>query len=288
MSKSIRFLTLELMIPIHNSEKTQQKEIIVNWLSELNNYDFSEPHRHDYFEFFYFIKGGGNHFIDFTEFEILDNSVHVVAPGQVHQVNRALDSSGFVCLFELDALDAMSEVNEFLFEHVCFDVDTMSPTYTFSEKQVPVVEALRERIKELLGEEGVFRQLSIRALIQSMCVECMRSAQKEHSGHEYNDYARFRKLLFANFRQYKKVKEYAEQLCVTEKTLNEQVKKHSGKSASQIIYDQIILEAKRLLLIGMSAKEAAYDLNFDDPGHFSKFFKNNTGVSPSEFRKIQA
>jgi AraC-like DNA-binding protein len=38
--------------------------------------------------------------------------------------------------------------------------------------------------------------------------------------------------------------------------------------------------------MGMSAKETAYDLNFDDPGHFSKFFKTNMGVSPSEYGKI--
>ena len=276
------------MIPIHNSDKTQQKEIIVNWLSELNNYDFSEPHRHDYFEFFYFIRGGGNHIIDFSEFEIKDNSVHVVAPGKVHQVNRALDSSGFVCLFELDALKAMYEVNEFLFEHVCLDVETLSPAYMFSQLQIPIVEALRERMKEVLEEKDELRQLSIRSLIQSLCIECMRSTNKQYLMQERNDYARFRKLLFQNFREYKKVREYAERLGVTEKNLNEQVKKSCGKSASQVIYNQITLEAKRLLLVGMSAKEVAYDLNFEDPAHFSKFFKNNTGTSPSEFRKIQA
>ncbi|MDC1385752.1 helix-turn-helix domain-containing protein [Crocinitomicaceae bacterium] len=49
-----------------------------------------------------------------------------------------------------------------------------------------------------------------------------------------------------------------------------------------------MLEAKRLLQTGMSAKEVAYDLNFDDPGHFSKFFKSKTGCSPSEFRNVHA
>jgi AraC-like DNA-binding protein len=44
------------------------------------------------------------------------------------------------------------------------------------------------------------------------------------------------------------------------------------------------MEAKRLLRTGMSVKESAYALNFDDPGHFSKFFKNKTGESPSDFQ----
>ena len=44
------------------------------------------------------------------------------------------------------------------------------------------------------------------------------------------------------------------------------------------------MEAKRLLNTGISIKETAYALNFDDPGHFSKFFKTKTNISPSEFQ----
>lgn len=252
----------------------------------LNDYDFSEPHRHDYFEFFYFFNGGGVHRIDFKEFDIQSHSIHVVAPGQVHQVERALDSHGFVSLFELDALNAMPEISEFLFEHICFDVDTISPVYLFDSSQQMVLDVLAKRVEEINVQDSDYRQLSIRSLVQSMCVECMRGAKREWRTAKLDHYASFRKLLFENFRELKKVKEYAEKLCITERQLNEQVKKHSGKSASQLIYDQIILEAKRLLLMGMSAKETAYDLNFDDPAHFSKFFKNNTGNSPSEFFKI--
>ena len=82
----------------------------------------------------------------------------------------------------------------------------------------------------------------------------------------------------------KKVKEYANALHLTEKTLNEIVKKHTGNSTSNIIYKQIIMEAKRLLNTRMSIKETAYELKFDDPAHFSKFFKTKTGLSPSEFQ----
>ncbi|HET6243559.1 MAG TPA: helix-turn-helix domain-containing protein [Bacteroidia bacterium] len=38
---------------------------------------------------------------------------------------------------------------------------------------------------------------------------------------------------------------------------------------------------------GLTAKESAYELKFEDPAHFSKFFKNQTGITPSEFQKIQ-
>ena len=87
------------MIPTHSSEKTSKRGITVNHLGQLNEYDFTEPHRHDYFEFFFFLSGGGTHYIDFIAFDIHPNSVHIVAPGQVHQMKRELDSEGHVVLF---------------------------------------------------------------------------------------------------------------------------------------------------------------------------------------------
>ena len=89
-----------------------------------------------------------------------------------------------------------------------------------------------------------------------------------------------------DFRNMKKVKDYAEALGITNKALNEIVKSNSGYNASDLIYRQIMLEAKRLLLTGLSTKEVAYDLNFDDPSHFSKFFKSRIGVNPSDFSKV--
>ena len=100
----------------------------------------------------------------------------------------------------------------------------------------------------------------------------------------HSAYMDFRKLLRKHYRQLKKVKEYAEKMNITERTLNDIVKQNSGKSASEVIYLQLVMEAKRLLRTGISVKETAYALNFDDPGHFSKFFKNKTGESPSDFQ----
>lgn len=274
------------MIPTHQSDKTVRKEVIVNRLAKLNEYDFGEPHRHAYFEFFYFKKGGGVHRIDFQDFPIGDHSIHVVAPGQVHQVERSLDSNGFVCLFELDALSAMKEINAFLFNHVCFDVASIPPVYSFQPDPTSFTTSLSGQIEQLIDSDGPHRQLMIRAALHGLCLACMDLRGDQNLEMEGGIYAEFRRALFQHFRSLKKVQDYADLLCISEKSLNEHVRKHVGKNASEVIYDQIILEAKRLLLTGLSAKETAYDLNFDDPGHFSKFFKNKVGIAPSAFRNV--
>lgn len=275
------------MIPTHQSPGTGRKEIVVNRLSRLNDYDFSEPHRHAYFEFFFFFRGGGVHRIDFQDFSIGDTAIHIVAPGQVHQVERDLDSHGFVCLFELDALAAPSELEAFLFDHICFDVQLRPPAYAFPDGQRAYLEMLATQVESLIEADDPLRDVRIRTLVHALVVECMRAGGHERAGSEQSLYAHFRRTLFHHFREIKKVKEYAEMLGVTEKILNESVRSHAGKSASEVIYDQIILEARRLLLTGMSAKEVAYALGFEDPAHFSKFFKNKTGSSPADFRKVQ-
>lgn len=122
------------MIPIHDISEAQKKELRMNELVTLTHYDSSEAHRHNYFEFFVFLNGGGVHIIDFCEFPIQANSIHIVSPGQVHQVKRKLNSKGFVFLFEKNLFENSKEIENLLFDHICYDVVEFAPTYHFNLK----------------------------------------------------------------------------------------------------------------------------------------------------------
>ncbi len=272
------------MIPTHDSERTNRSEIIVNHLKQLNDYDYREPHRHNYFELFYFIKGGGFHKIDFVKFDIESNSCHIICPGQVHQMKRNLDSEGFVILFELNALKAPKEIENFLFQQMCMDIGENKPSYCFSKEKFDLLNYKIKNILSLYKDKSELSLLSLKNEVQSFLIECMKESNQTNTSSSSLEYFNFRKLLHSNFLTMKKVKDYAEALNLTEKTLNEIVKKNTGESTSSMIYRQIIMEAKRLLHTGISIKETAYSLNFEDPAHFSKFFKTKTGISPSKFQ----
>ena len=274
------------MIPIYNSTKTVQKKIRVNKLATLGEYDFNAPHRHNYFEFFYFLDGGGEHIIDFESFEIKSNSIHIVASGQVHEVKRELNSSGFVYLFEIDALQAPSEIIDFLFDHTCYDVKEHSPTYQFIQKDQEYLSQLTQMIWKATNEHLEYEQLIIQNSIQNLCIKCMQTLSNQKNDKIDSIYVAFRKLLFANFREMKKVQDYTSALNISDTVLNDITKTHTGKNTSQLIQNQIILEAKRLLLTGDSVKQTAYKLKYEDPAHFSKFFKINTGYSPTQFLNL--
>lgn len=277
------------MIPIHDISSSKKKDIILNELVTLTHYDSSEPHRHNYFEFFVFLKGGGIHEIDFVEFPIESDAIHIVAPGQVHQVKRELDSNGFVFIFESNLFDSFPNIESFLFDHICLDVSEFKPTYVFNQEFEKEIQLVTDKAwREYTSDQSFKNQLVFNQLCE-LILYCMRqknNGNKEDDTKSANLYSAFRRLLHNEFRSKKMVKDYSTSLKITEKQLNELVHQRTGESVSALIYKQLILEAKRLLRTGMSAKEVSYELNFIDPGHFSKFFKSQTNLSPTDFRNI--
>lgn len=279
------------MIPIHDISEKDKKSIRMNELVSLTHYDSSEAHRHNYFEFFVFLKGEGSHLIDFVDFNIESFSIHIVAPGQVHQVNRELDTNGFVFLFELNVFHNSSAIENFLFDHMCLDVNEFSPTYRFDSSFNDELKLIVDKTWKEYQSQNEYKNLLVQNQLNQLLLYCMRnktSNLKGIDGSNYALYVGFRRLLHAEFKNVKKVKEYADRLNVSEKLLNETVFQRSGETVSSLIQKQLILEAKRLLNTGMAAKEVSYELNFVDPGHFSKFFKTQTGLSPSEFKNVHA
>jgi AraC-like DNA-binding protein len=68
--------------------------------------------------------------------------------------------------------------------------------------------------------------------------------------------------------------------------LNEITRTAVGKTASAMIVEYIVLEAKRYLLASPNqVKEIADYLGYEDPSYFIRFFKKQTGLSPDAFRK---
>ena len=82
------------------------------------------------------------------------------------------------------------------------------------------------------------------------------------------------------------VAEYAGILNKSPKTIYNIFSKLNSKSALQYIQERKMLEARRLLsYTDMRINEIAYEIGFDDIQTFSRFFKKQEGVSPSEFKK---
>ncbi len=96
----------------------------------------------------------------------------------------------------------------------------------------------------------------------------------------------FRDVLEENFNRNRQVAFYANQMFVTKKRLNQATSKILGKTPKQMIDERVVLEAKRLLAhTTESVKEIGFQLGFDEPTNFVKYFRKHCHFTPIEFRE---
>ncbi len=250
------------------------------------------PHRHNFYELFFFVKGGGEHILDFHSIDISDGSIHFVAPGQIHLVQRALDSHGFAILFSRDFFHFDLANKHFLRELPFWE---HTSTLQIGEEYLHEFQGLFGSMRREYKRKTPIQKKILRAYLQILLLKCQDFFAEQHrhlSSLEGTGspskvlLKKFEQLVEVHFVQLHQVNEYAQLLAVTPNHLNNLAKKWKGKNASSIIQERIVLEIKRLLLQGeLSNKEIAFSLSFNDPAYFSRFFKRQTGFSPKEFKQ---
>lgn len=96
---------------------------------------------------------------------------------------------------------------------------------------------------------------------------------------------RFQEMIDAKPRAGLPIGHYAAVLGISESRLTAHCRRHTGRSPLQIISACLVREAKqRMVSTGSSTSEIAFSLGFRDPAYFSRFFRLQTGQTPTEFR----
>ncbi|EAS19889.1 helix-turn-helix transcriptional regulator [Nonlabens mediterrranea] len=99
---------------------------------------------------------------------------------------------------------------------------------------------------------------------------------------------KFNNLVGQYFKEEHHISFYEKKLGLKSKYLSKLSKKHNALPPCQVLLNKQIEYSKLLLQNShKTIKEIAEEMNFEDQYYFSKLFKNKTGVSPSEFRKIK-
>lgn len=250
------------------------------------------PHRHDFYTILLVRSACGSHFIDYEEFKMKPQTIFFVSPGQVHQVlvNND-DPQGDILMFSDEFLSRNYISEEFISNLGMFACGVNTPPLELDEASYKKCCTLSTEIREAFEGDSPFKFDSIAAHLKLLLIECNKYAVPSHDDNPQSLQAgrplikQFRELLDKNIDQWHKVSEYADAMNISPDYLNNVIKTNIGKTAKELIFSRLVLEAKRLgLHTSLTTKEIAYQLGYDDPSHFSKFFKKEAGLAFTEFR----
>ena len=249
------------------------------------------PHKHSYYEMCFFTEGDGEHEIDFNTYPIVSPGIHFLRPGQVHLIRRGESYKGYLVVFSEEFYNLRFQNIEVIPGYPLITSLEKGPILNLSNESFKGFLQLIQNIEKELksadddSEEIIVSYLKIFFLKLRQHFSILVTTKSEASSDTRNTVYRFNQLVDQYYNQIHHVKEYAELLGESPILLNRAIKSATGKTASDIIIDRLILEAKRLLLFSdLSNKEVAYKLNYEDPSYFTRIFRKRTGLTPSDFR----
>ncbi|WFS63353.1 AraC family transcriptional regulator [Pseudodesulfovibrio thermohalotolerans] len=251
--------------------------------------DLSEAHCHDFYVVHYVSRGRGRHVIDFEYYDIEPGTLFFVSPRQLHlwQVESKLD--GFIMAFSEDFLISSAGLGDGIPELEFFHTATHSPTIRLTEGHGHAIETQLSAMREEYAERREGYVSVLRASFHIFIVQLQRIAAEEMTKvkgrREHRLVRGFKRLVSELYASQTNIQEYAEKLNVSVSRLNEVIKDGTGLTPGQIVRNEQVMAAKRLLAHSdMNVSEICFSLNFEDPSYFGRFFKRETGTSPLSFR----
>lgn len=209
-----------------------------------------------------------------------------VPPGVVHSFRFKPRTHGYI-LTVSEAMLAQAD-HRGLVEDLFVEPRVIS--FTDAPEHARPIAALLEQIVRELRDNAPGRAKMQEWLVGAVLLLIARrraiAAEADRGGPQHHDLSHFRALVEAHFLEHWTVARYAQAMRMTEGRLNRLTRVVTGKSAFDLVQDRLMLEARRkLIYVAAPISLLAYELGFEDPAYFSRYFKARIGVTPSAFRR---
>ena len=257
---------------------------------ENNESYFNTPMSNNNFEILWIVKGSGFHYVDMQRNDIKKNGIYFIKPGQVHQLQLIDKPEGYILSFSESFLSIENQESNSTYHTSLFKMFASTDAITVDSEALPDMKNIAEKMVNEFENNHLFRTEILRRYFKIWLIYITRQVEGNvefiRPTRNMEIVQQFMDLLEKNYKSQKMVSDYAGMLSVTPNYLNEIIKKTTGFSAGHHIRQRIVLEAKRQATYsGRCMKEIAYFLGFCDMAHFSKLFKNTTGMNFSDFKK---
>jgi len=276
-------------------DEESEKIFTIRKICDFNDEEIEHnliPHLHDFYSIFWIESGEAIHATEFVEYSLKADTILFVPPGLKHRMYIDKSVEGTYILFNEEFIQYNRTNHVPLKEYRLFNNSDFKSLITVVPEKREKLNNITGLIFEELKNSDDYSQDIVLNLLHLFLLESRRifdqqnQAPKEESETTPDTtIIKFKQLIEENFAKEKNVSLYAEMLNMNPSCLNELTKRTTGITAGELIRNRVIDETKKLLYSSsMSGKEIAYELGFDDPAYFSRFFKKYTGITLKEFR----
>ncbi|TCI85858.1 helix-turn-helix domain-containing protein [Tenacibaculum sp. M341] len=249
----------------------------------------NEPKQVDDYKIFWIKEGKGVYNIDFKSYSFDGNVLFFLSPGQVFTVESEKIKEAYQLNFTKDFYciqthDTEIACNGVLFNNV-YETPFVVPSQKDTNKLNFILESLIEEFElDETAQYDMLQSFLKQFIIYSVRIKKEFDTIKEDA--ETKLFKDFSLLVEQNFKKLHSVTDYANRLGVSPKSLTKHFQKIGTQTPSDFIKSRIITEAKRLLIYSTEpVKHIAFELGFNDPAYFSRFFTKSEGSSPAQFKK---
>lgn len=232
-----------------------------------------------------------------SKYDYKSGTLISVAPGQIGGVEdngETFRIEGWALLFHPELLKGTlfgKQMADFTF----FSYHVNEALHMAAEEREMIISLMRSIAVELSKKKDRHQDGIIVGYIELILKFCMRFYDRQFYTRkvENNDIlARLESLLFSYYKEEKQfafglptVSYCAKELCFSPNYFSDLVRRVTSESATDHIRSFIVNMAKNRMMNGESISQIAYGLGFDYPQHMSRFFKKQTGETPSDYIK---
>lgn len=228
-----------------------------------------------------------------------DGTLVFVAPGQIYGIDSkgvVVKPSGYALLFHPDLI-AGTALAKTIKNYTFFSYEVNEALHLSKKERSAIIDCLEKIRTEIEQNIDKHSKTLIVSNIEVLLNYCMRFYDRQfitRSVVHKDILVRFENLMNDYFRSDKaqnlglpSVAWCADQLFLSPNYFGDLIKKETGNTALDYIQSRLIEEAKfRMFDVGKSINEISFQLGFKYQQHFTRLFKQKTGMTPNAFRNF--
>ena len=245
-----------------------------NFFKSVDESFIKKSYRTSFYNLIFVTGGKGIHEIDFLEYTIKAGELLIISRNRVHRYSEFQNLEGYLIMFTEGFLckflsNQTSEVKEL------FKLSYLNPHVNCLDLYISTLTPLLKVMHDMYQNSYEFVDNKVIASAFNTFVQILLNSPLGESTSKYKKneiFVQFTELVEKNINSVKSVKEYADMMHVSKKTVNLMTRKAIDMSAKQYIIQQLILKIRlKLSFEQKSINEVAYALGFTEPSNMTRF-----------------